>query len=303
LVLDYDYWLAEDILQVSLPEGMEIPSSFEIVGHLAHLNLRDEQEPYGKLIGQVILDKNRALRTVVSKLGTIDTTFRFFRMQVLAGDDDTVVDVRQSGCRFQFDYSKVYWNSRLQFEHDRIVEMIKPGQVVCDVFCGVGPFAIPAAKKGAIVFANDLNPESYAALKNNVALNKIQSKGIHCMNMDGRETILNSQKLLSEYCPDKTHFDHYIMNLPALAVTFCSAFDEIAGQFEDHLDKIAIHVYLFVKAGEVAVDHLKANLKHPFTVEECRFVRTVAPNKDMYCISFKLTSEESNPSKKVKQSE
>jgi tRNA (guanine37-N1)-methyltransferase len=46
---------------------------------------------------------------------------------------------------------------------------------VADVFAGVGPFALPAAKKGCAVLANDLNPESYKYLKINVDNNKVRA--------------------------------------------------------------------------------------------------------------------------------
>lgn len=39
---------------------------------------------------------------------------------------------------------------------------------------GVGPFSIPAVKKGAFVYSNDLNPESYKWLCENVRLNKVR---------------------------------------------------------------------------------------------------------------------------------
>lgn len=55
-------------LQRLLPEGSDVPSSFETVGHIAHLNIRDELIPYKHLIGQVILDKNLNIRTVVNKV-------------------------------------------------------------------------------------------------------------------------------------------------------------------------------------------------------------------------------------------
>lgn len=51
-----------------LPAGVEVPSSFESVGHIAHFNLRPEVMPYKRLIGQVVLDKNPTLRTVVNKV-------------------------------------------------------------------------------------------------------------------------------------------------------------------------------------------------------------------------------------------
>lgn len=44
-----------------------------------------------------------------------------------------------------------------------------------DVMAGVGPFSIPAVKKGAVVYANDLNPASYASLCDNIRLNKVLS--------------------------------------------------------------------------------------------------------------------------------
>ena len=47
--------------------------------------------------------------------------------------------------------------------------------VVADVFAGVGPFALPAAKKGCAVLANDLNPESYKYLKINIDKSKVCS--------------------------------------------------------------------------------------------------------------------------------
>ena len=47
--------------------------------------------------------------------------------------------------------AQVYWNSRLEKEHQRLVDEFRPGQVVADVMAGIGPFAIPAAKKGCTV--------------------------------------------------------------------------------------------------------------------------------------------------------
>jgi tRNA (guanine37-N1)-methyltransferase len=79
----------------------------------------------------------------------------------------------ESDCRFRFDFSKVYWNSRLQGEHERLVALFQPGQIVVDIFAGVGPFAIPAAKKGCGVYANDLNPSSVKYLEENVKLNNV----------------------------------------------------------------------------------------------------------------------------------
>ena len=76
----------------------------------AHLNLNDEYLPFKHIVGQVILDvcvyihvqltrhlinvvqKNKGVKTVVNKLKTIDTKFRFFKMELLAGEPNYVVE-------------------------------------------------------------------------------------------------------------------------------------------------------------------------------------------------------------------
>jgi len=63
----------------------------------------------------------------------------------------------------------------LHTEHERLVQLFQPSDVVADVFAGVGPFAVPAAKKGCGVFANDLNPNSYKYLLKNSQDNKVKS--------------------------------------------------------------------------------------------------------------------------------
>lgn len=68
----------------------------------------------------------------------------------------------------------MYWNSRLHTEHERLVKVFDPNDgVVADVFAGVGPFALPAARKGCAVLANDLNPNSFKWLKRNIDDNKV----------------------------------------------------------------------------------------------------------------------------------
>ena len=53
LVITLQHSEAKPDFQEILPEGWEIPSSFESVGHIAHFNLRDEYLPYRHIIGQV----------------------------------------------------------------------------------------------------------------------------------------------------------------------------------------------------------------------------------------------------------
>lgn len=94
----------------------------------------------------------------------------------------------EGGCTYQFDFSHVYWNSRLSTEHGRLVDSFSENDVVVDAFAGVGPFAIPAGKKGCGVLASDLNPASASALRENARINKVRST--HVLRSMGTDTDL-----------------------------------------------------------------------------------------------------------------
>lgn len=266
VTVGYDSMSTNDILRRLLPaEHDEIPGSFEAVGHIAHLNLRSEMLKYKYIIAKVIVDKNPGIKTVVNKLGTITNEYRVFDMEVLYGDGNTVTEVKQHGHRFRLDFRNVYWNSRLDSEHWRLVQKwFKKGDIVVDAMAGIGPFAIPAAReKECIVYANDLNPESFRWLKENIQINKVDVKAY---NQDAREFLRKAVK--GELSPAKEGdikspaFDHVVMNLPASAVEFL---DCLKGEFDLELwqDKPMpmVHVYTFMQAtesiqGMMAVQHL-----------------------------------------------
>jgi tRNA (guanine37-N1)-methyltransferase len=48
---------------------------------------------------------------------------------------------------------------------------------------GVGPFAVPAAKKGCSVFGNDLNPESVKWMEVNRVKNKVSQTSFMCIKL------------------------------------------------------------------------------------------------------------------------
>eukprot|EP00898_Chlorokybus_atmophyticus_P007379 jgi/Chlat1/7642/Chrsp64S07119 len=302
--LDYSYFSADQVLKALLPAGLEVPSSFETVGHIAHLNLRDELLPHKQLIADVILEKNAPrLRTIVNKVGTITNEYRVPQFEVLAGEPSLQTEVKQHGAVFKLDYGEVYWNSRLEYEHKRLVSQFQKDDVVCDMFAGIGPFAIPAAQQGCTVYANDLNPASVHYLRINATRNRVATR-VHAFNMDARAFVrhlLQSPQAngadASSEATDTTpsgpvEFQHVVMNLPASAIDFLDVFK---GAFSRALWQGRlphIHCYCFMKAVESEADviqrmeqRLGGRIDSPTVVE----VRDVAPNKLMLCISFQLS--------------
>lgn len=307
ILLNYDNWRADEILKAILPKGEEGLTSYSRIGHIVHLNLRDHLLAYKDLIGQVLLDKVANCKTVVNKAATIDNTYRNFQLDLLCGEPLYQVETKENGVFFEFDFSKVYWNPRLSTEHERIVQMLQPGDVLYDVFAGVGPFSVPAAKKKCSVLANDLNPESYKWLQHNMKRNKCQNMA-KTFNKDGRDFILQDlkQDLLKRWQLNSdgrsaNYKIHITMNLPAMAVEFLSAFrglfkKEFHESIDGEINYPLVHVYSFAKGSntkelvlQLVEDHLKMPLKD--NLEGVHFVRNVAPNKDMYRVSFYLTED------------
>ncbi|KAL9038712.1 MAG: hypothetical protein Q9180_002964 [Flavoplaca navasiana] len=215
---------------------------------------------------------------------------------------------------------------------------------------GVGPFALPAAKKKVWVWANDLNPESHKSLVANANRNKKnQSKTqyiykkvtqfIHASCEDGHSFIRTSASLLlnsnrqitlhpkvsrtarttenqkpyhqapTENLSEPKIFSHYVLNLPASALTFLPSFIGLyTGHhhlFSPHTEvKLPlIHVYCFStksddnKAEEAKIcGEISKQLEYEFTGTEIADmeiwdVRDVAPQKRMFCASFRLPAE------------
>ncbi|KAI1500097.1 Met-10+ like-protein-domain-containing protein [Biscogniauxia marginata] len=364
LRLDYDYWQYEDVMRSILPpeirdENDGIPVGFNQAGHVAHLNLREAFLPYKRLIAEVLVDKNASIRTVINKVAFVGTEseFRTFSYEVLAGPDDLNVETRENDCIFRFDYAKVYWNSKLENEHRRLVNLFHPGEVVCDVMAGIGPFAVPAGKKGVFVWANDYNPESYKYLAENIKRNKV-TQFVRPFNEDGRTFIRNAADLVYAASTSGEHatvgasirdkrrqsyretsatrsasppppplpkpqrvpipptISHFVMNLPASAITFLGHFRGLyAGRealFAPHAGGGAelpmVHVHCFASKAEddgplldvcarvtaelgLATGAMKLGDAGNSGEVEVFEVRNVAPNKRMFCASFRLPAE------------
>ena len=293
-----------------------LPNGFEIVGKIAHMNLRDQYLKYKYFIGQLILDKNPSLSTVINKVGKIDNVYRTYDMEILAGEENYNVEHKEGNVRFQFDLRKTYWCSRLQNERDRVLKLLKKNEVLCDAFCGVGPLALRACKQGVKVYANDLNPDAYTYLNNNIRINKLNKDNIKTYNMDAREFIKglvnmsknnvdedeeNGDKIF----PKDLHINHFYMNLPKDAIEFMDIFVGLfKGCKNDTYNKDnlpIIHVYGFAKIDNNPHELLKKRIAKAFKIEydlfkkECekdilniQNVRDISNKKVVYCIDMKI---------------
>ena len=292
------------------------PSSFEIIGKIAHMNLKDEYLKYKYIIGELILEKNPSIKTVVNKIGKIDNVYRTYDMEIIAGEENYFVEHKEDNIIFKFDLRKTYWCSRLQNERKRILNLMKKDNILLDAFCGVGPLSLRACKKGIKVYANDLNPDCYNYLNDNIKYNKIPNNMIKTYNMDARDFIKNfiekSKKIinndednLDNIFPYDIHIDHIYMNLPKDAIEFLDVF---IGLFKGCKENIynkdnlpIIHVYGFAKTVDNPIEELKERIANAFKIdfklfkEKCEKdilnvenVRDISNRKVVFCIDMKI---------------
>lgn len=53
----------DEVLKKLLPPGLDLVTGFEAIGHIAHMNLREDCLPYKYIIGKVILDVRITIRS------------------------------------------------------------------------------------------------------------------------------------------------------------------------------------------------------------------------------------------------
>ena len=292
------------------------PSGFEIIGKIAHMNLRDEYLKYKYVIGELILEKNPSIKTVVNKIGKIENIYRTYNMEILSGEENYFVEHKEDSIIFKFDLRKTYWCSRLQNERSRILNLISKNNILLDAFCGVGPLSLRACKKGIKVFANDLNPDCYKYLNDNIKYNKINKDLIKTYNMDAREFIKifieKSKKIINDdednldnNFPHDIHIDHIYMNLPKDAIEFLDVFIGLFKGCKENIynkDNLPIvHVYGFAKTCDNPIEELKERISKAFHLDfnvfkekcECDIlnienVRDISNRKVVYCIDMKI---------------
>lgn len=265
-----------EILESKLSKGdMElVPRSFDTIGDIVVVEIPKELWIKRFLIGEALLEAHSSIKTVYTKIGKVSGINRIRPVEFLVGEKKTKTIYKEHGVRLSVDITKAYFSPRLSEEHSRITKKVAKNEIVVDLFCGIGPFVIPIAKKtNAIIHAIDINHEAIKLLNENIGLNKLSGK-IHAYTGDCRD-VVQREKLIGIA-------DRVIMNLPGYAIEFvdvaCQTLKEEGG---------IIHFFEFVGGDitpeeQITSDITEALMKNNRKVEkilEVRRVRMSAPRQ------------------------
>ncbi len=244
----------------------------EVVGDIAILKIPRELEPYRFRIGEEVLKHMPSIKTVLRQLSPTSGSHRVRGFEWLAGERKTVTFHKEHGCTFKVDLSKVYFSPRLFFERLRIAQLTKPGEVIVNMFAGVGCFSIIIAKLKPVskVYSIDINPDAYKLMVENTKLNRVEGIVI---------PILGDSKSIAEEALIGSA-DRVLMPLPELA---CSYLPSAILCLKD--SRGWIHYYDFVKASSnedpvkklsEKVSKLLDTLTPHWSIENSKVVRTIA---------------------------
>ncbi|MHC1601544.1 MAG: class I SAM-dependent methyltransferase [Candidatus Nezhaarchaeales archaeon] len=248
-----------------------VPRSWDIIGDIAIVELPDELLGYEKLIAEAILAVHKNVKTVYAKAGSVSGDFRIRPLKLIGGEDKSITIHREHGAKLYVDVKNVYFSPRLATERKRVASQVRDGEIVLDMFSGVGPFAIQIAlSKKTLVYAIELNPVAYKCLLKNIELNRLQDKVIPFLG--------DAKRVVEEHLMHKV--DRIIMNLPERSLDYVDiALKALRG-------KGILHVYVFeeeprpmTKAEKRVLDKIGENKWSVLKVPYVGLVKQVAPRR------------------------
>ncbi|MEJ2770502.1 MULTISPECIES: tRNA 4-demethylwyosine(37)-methyltransferase Taw21 [unclassified Stygiolobus] len=147
----------------------------EIVGDIAIIGIPfDKDVEEVRKLAEIILEKIPYVKSVWGKYRDISGDFRLSTTVHLAGEKKSETIYKEYGCKFFLDISKVFYSSKLSYEHIRVARLVRRGEVIINMFSGYGPFSILSYVMGgaSTVYSIDINPFAYYYMMANVDLNK-----------------------------------------------------------------------------------------------------------------------------------
>ncbi len=273
----------KNILNKKLSENElnKLNTSFDILGSreraIAIIEIPEELEKKEKIIGEALLKVHKNVASVLKKSSNRKGEMRLRDYKVIAGEKNTEVMHKESGCRFLVDPRKTYFSVREGTERERIAEEVKSNEKILVMFGGVAPFPIVIAKKKEVkkIYSVEINPSSHRYAEENVLLNKVGNKVIPILG-DVREVC----KAIGE------KFDRITMHLPERAWEFLDV------AFSCSRKGTIIHLYGIEEEGSKELEKKAREIadksKKKIDIIEKRKVLPYSPRTYKFCLKIKV---------------
>jgi len=268
----------KEILKVPDDIKNKLPTSYDVVGEIILIKLSEELSKFQLKIGDALLKVNSNIRSVY-KIEPVKGEFRTRKILLLSGEENPLTIHKEYGLSFNLDVQKTYFSPRLANERKRVAKLVKPGEIIVDMFAGVAPFSIMIAKFAdpKIVFAVDKNADAIRYAKQNVKTNNILDK-IEIIHADAKDI----KKKVNQKA------DRIIMNLPFSSHLFFINALDISNK------NCTIHYYDILDENkfQVRINELKKIAEEAkFSIENCeiRKIKSYTPRE--FYIGIDITAK------------
>lgn len=256
--------------------GLQVWSRLEIIGDIVVLKkpIRgDLTLDDFRILAEAIMREVRNVKSVWLAVTPVGGPYKTRSYVHLAGEPRSWTIYREHGCSFKVDIAKVFITPRLGYEHLRVAKLVGEGEVVVNMFAGVGTFSIIIARhsKPKLVHSIDINPDAYNLMVENIRLNKVE--GIVVPHLGDAARIVEERL--------RGVADRVLMPLPDLALEYTPYALLALGK-----PRGFIHFYLHVRADkekrflEKAVDMVRDRVTREgwdLVDAKARVVRKVGP--------------------------
>jgi len=249
----------------------KLPTSYDIIGDIILIKLPKDLLEYKEEIGESLLKTNKNVKTVCLT-EPVSGELRTRNIKVIAGENRTKTIHKEYNLVLEVDVRKTYFSPRLASERKHVADLVKPDEVVVDMFTGVAPFPVMIAKYSypKIVYAIDKNLDAVRLARENIKINNVLDK-VEVIHADAKKI----ENVLSKKC---VKANRVIMNLPFSAYLFFPYALQIAA------DSCVIHYYDILK--EEKIEERINNLKkvaeeNGFSLKnvDVRKIKTYAPRE------------------------
>jgi len=154
-----------------------LPRGFQNVGEVVIIKLNPKLRGKKILIAEKYLELLPSVKSIYLNSGRVKGQFRTpEKIEHLVGVKNSIISHKEHGVIYKFDFTKIMFSMGNLNERKFLSTLVKEGEVIVDMFAGIGYFSLPIAKhsKPKRIFSIELNPESFKYLAENIKLNHFE---------------------------------------------------------------------------------------------------------------------------------
>ena len=266
--------LKEKLRGIIIDEDLSLlPRGFQTLGKVMILKLHPKLLEKRKVIANACLEILPKFKSIYLNLGKVKGKFRQpEKIEYLVGENNPIVEHTEHGIRYIFDFTKIMFSKGNLNERKYLATLVKEGEIIVDMFAGIGYFSLPIAKHSSVekIYSIELNPDAYKSLVKNIKINHFEEKivPIHgdCKNEVVRlsESGLRADRVIMGVFPaPKDYIKEALLLVKDSGTTF---------HYEGIVEK-ENYRQLFDEFNEIAERH-----NHQCKLLSKRFVKSYGPN-------------------------